>query len=157
MHHRGGDRDLGVAGVLIVDDQPALRAALHDLVSATPGLTLIGEADSGEEALEAVAALAPRMVIMDKRMPGIGGIEATQRITTQHPHIVVLLVSVERPEPELVRGCGAAAFLAKQHLSARALTEVWRTHGERATEPADRQRNHRSSADAPRDLRSFSD
>ena len=130
MHHSDGDRDLGEVGVLIVDDQPAFRATLRDLVNATPGLTLIGEADSGERALEAVAALAPRMVIIDKRMPGIGGIEATQWITRQHPHIVVVLVSVERPDAELVQGCGAAVFLAKQHLSARALTEVWRTHGE---------------------------
>ena len=116
--------------VLIVDDQATFRKALRDLVAATPGLTLAGEADSGEAALEAVESLSPRMVIMDKRMPGIGGVEATRRIVARNPQMVVLLVSVEVPELELMRGCGAAAFLRKQQLSPRALTAVWQVHGE---------------------------
>ena len=116
-------------GVLIVDDQPTFRKALRDLVAATPGLTLAGEADSGEAALEAVESLAPRMIIMDKRMPGIGGVEATRRIVDRHPETVVLLVSVEIPELELMNGCGAAAFLRKQSLSPRALSAVWEAHG----------------------------
>jgi len=115
--------------VLIVDDQPTFRKALRDLVAATPELSLAGEADSGEAALEAVASLAPRMVIMDKRMPGIGGLEATRRIVDRHPDMVVLLVSVEVPELQLMEGCGAAAFLRKQQLSPRALSAVWREHG----------------------------
>jgi DNA-binding NarL/FixJ family response regulator len=116
--------------VLIVDDQATFRKALRDLVTATPGLTLAGEADSGEAALEAVESLGPRMVIMDKRMPGIGGVEATRRIVARHPETVVLLVSVEVPEIELMQGCGAAAFLRKQQLSTHTLTEVWQAHGE---------------------------
>ena len=116
-------------GVLIVDDQPTFRNALRDLVAATPGLTLAGEADSGEAALEAVEAVGPRMVIMDKRMPGIGGLEATRRIVDRHPEVVVLLVSVEVPDVELMNGCGAAAFVRKQQLSPRALSEVWQAHG----------------------------
>jgi DNA-binding NarL/FixJ family response regulator len=115
--------------VLVVDDQPTFRSTLRDLVAATPGLVLAGEADSGEAALEAVASLSPRMVIMDKRMPGIGGVEATRRIVAKHPGIVVLLVSVEVPELELMLGSGAAAFLRKQQLSPRALAAVWEEHG----------------------------
>ena len=115
--------------VLVVDDQELFRETLRDLVSATPGLVLVGDADSGEAALDAVEALAPRMVIMDKRMPGMGGIEATRMLTTRHPGIVVLLVSIEAPDLELVRSCGAAAFLRKQQLTTRALREVWETHG----------------------------
>ena len=132
MH--GGPGELGAnesrpVGVLIVDDQPTFRKALRDLVAATPGLTLAGEVDSGEAAIDAVASLAPRMVIMDKRMPGIGGLEATRRIVDRHPDVVVLLVSVEVPELELMRECGASAFLRKQQLSPRALSAVWQTHG----------------------------
>ena len=124
----GDTNDAGPVGVLIVDDQATFRKALRDLVTATPGLALAGEADSGESALEALEALAPRLVIMDQRMPGIGGVEATRQIVARHPGTVVLLVSVEVPELELMRGCGAAAFLRKQNLSPRALTEVWQDH-----------------------------
>jgi DNA-binding NarL/FixJ family response regulator len=114
-------------GVLVVDDQELFRKALRDLVSATPELALVGEAESGEAALAAVEALSPRMVIMDKRMPGMGGIEATRLITERHPGLVVLLVSIEAPNAELMDSCGAAAFLRKQQLSPRALTEMWNT------------------------------
>jgi DNA-binding NarL/FixJ family response regulator len=51
------------------------------------------------------------MVIMDKRMPGIGGIEATRLLTERQPHLVVLLISVEDPDPTVVQCCGAVAFL----------------------------------------------
>ena len=115
--------------VLIVDDKATFRKALRDLVSATPGFTLVGEAESGEEALDLIERTAPQMVIMDKRMPGMGGVAATREITALHPEIVVLLVSVEVPDTELMHQSGAAAFLRKQELSPRALTAVWRDHG----------------------------
>jgi two-component system invasion response regulator UvrY len=116
-------------GVLVVDDQELFRKALRDLVSATPELALVGEAESGEAALAAVEALSPRMVIMDKRMPGMGGVEATRKLKVRHPDLVVLLVSVEVPESELMRSCGATGFLRKQQLSPRVLTEFWQAHG----------------------------
>jgi DNA-binding NarL/FixJ family response regulator len=116
--------------VLVVDDKSTFRKALRDLVAATPGLTLVGEAKSGEGALDVIDRLAPRMVIMDKRMPGMGGVAATREITARHPEVVVLLVSVEVPEMELMHQCGAAAFLRKQELTPRALTAVWQAHGE---------------------------
>jgi DNA-binding NarL/FixJ family response regulator len=71
------------------------------------------------------------MVIMDKRMPGMGGVEATRAITAQNPELVVLLVSVELPEFALMHACGAHAFLRKQQLTPRAIAEVWREHGAR--------------------------
>jgi two-component system invasion response regulator UvrY len=128
-HGEHSANDSQPVGVLIVDDQATFRKALRDLVAATPGLTLAGEAESGEAAIDAVEALAPRMVIMDKRMPGIGGVEATRRIVARHPDTVVLLVSVEIPELELMQGCGAAAFLRKQQLSPSELSAVWQAHG----------------------------
>ncbi len=111
--------------VLVVDDQASFRRALRELVAATDGFELVGDASSGEEALEAVDALAPRMVIMDKRMPGIGGVEATRLLTARHPEIVVLLVSLE-PDPRVMSACGASAFINKRDLSTRVLREAWR-------------------------------
>jgi DNA-binding NarL/FixJ family response regulator len=126
-----GEDERPAVEVLVVDDQEVFRKVLRDLVAATPGMALAGEADSGEAAVDAVEALSPRMVIMDKRMPGMGGVEATRAITARNPELVVLLVSVEVPEFTLMNACGAHAFLRKQHLTPHALAEVWREHGAR--------------------------
>ena len=117
--------------VLIVDDQATFRKALRDLVAATPGLTLAGEADSGEAALEAVESLSPRMVIMDKRMPGIGGVEAARRITAAHPETVVVLISIEDLDEfsQDAQACGAAALVRKQDFGPSLLRTIWKTHG----------------------------
>ena len=128
----GGDaapRKDGPIPVLVVDDQETFRAALRDLVAATNGLTLIGEAASGEAALEAVAELCPRLVIIDNRMPGMSGIEATRLLSARHPDVVVVLVSAEAFEDPAARSCGAAAFACKHDLSPRLLRELWRNHG----------------------------
>lgn len=118
--------------VLVVDDHAYFRDVLRDVVAATPGMTLAGEAASGEEAVDVVAALAPRLVIMDKRMQGIGGVEAARRITAQRPGIVVILVSVEEPRRDLLAASGAVAFLNKRKLSPAALTALWEKHGRQA-------------------------
>jgi two-component system invasion response regulator UvrY len=115
--------------VLVVDDQGLFRDVLRDVVLATPGMTLVGEAASGEAAIDAVEELSPRMVIMDKRMPGIGGIEAARLISARRPEIVVVLVSVEVPDPAVLEASGAVAFLHKRQLSPRALADVWRIYG----------------------------
>ena len=124
--HRGAEAPVSV---LIVDDQDLFRAVVRDVVRATPGMTLVGEAASGEEAVDAVENLSPRLVIIDKRMPGIGGVEAARRIRAGRPDIVVVLVSVEVPESEMLEASGAVAFLHKRQLSPRALAELWRTYG----------------------------
>jgi DNA-binding NarL/FixJ family response regulator len=115
--------------VLVVDDQEAFRIAMRELVAATEGFRLVGEAASGEAALDAAAEVSPQMVIMDKRMPGMGGVEATRILTARHPDVVVLLVSAEDPDPLLVRSCEAAGFARKQELSPWLLTGVWRGRG----------------------------
>jgi two-component system invasion response regulator UvrY len=118
------DNHGGNARVLVVDDQEIFRRTLCDLVGATGGLALAGEATSGEEAIDAVERLSPDMVIMDVRMPGMGGVEATRRLTELHEGLLVLLVSVEPGDPELMRDSGATGFLRKQELSPRRLREV---------------------------------
>jgi two-component system, NarL family, invasion response regulator UvrY len=122
----GGNKPISV---LIVDDQETFRAALRDVVAATQGLKLVGEATSGEQALAAADELSPQLVIMDKRMPGLGGVEATRLITSRHPRIVVVIVSVEEPHAQVLRASGAAGFIRKQDLSPRVLWDMWRAHG----------------------------
>lgn len=123
-----GSRDEDTVTVLLVDDQESFRSALRDLVDATKGFRLAGEATSGEAALEAADRLSPRMVIIDKRMPGMGGIEAVRRLAARHPQIVTLLVSIESPDPEHARGGAATAVARKQELSPAMLRHVWQTH-----------------------------
>lgn len=115
--------------MLVVDDNPQFREVLRDVVAATSGMTCLGTAASGEEALAAVEELAPRLVIMDKRMPGIGGIEAAARMAERDPGLVIVLVSVESPRAEVLEASRAAAFLDKRRLSPRTLAELWRSHG----------------------------
>jgi two-component system, NarL family, invasion response regulator UvrY len=116
--------------VLVVDDQEPFRSVLCEVVAGTDGFTLIGEASSGESAIRAAQELSPRMVIMDKRMPGMGGMEAARVLTDRHPEVVVLLISVEEaPDPRVLRACGAAAFACKQNLCPALLQRVWQRHG----------------------------
>lgn len=112
--------------ILTVDDQASFRSALRDVVDAAPGFRLVGEAASGEAGLEAVAALSPSLVIMDKRMPSMDGIEACRLLVERHPEVVVVITSVEDPNPAVLESCGAAAVVRKQDLSPRRLAALWR-------------------------------
>lgn len=115
--------------MLVVDDHDDFRALICEVVVATPGMALAGQARSGEEALDAIAELSPRLVIMDKRMPGLGGVETARLMTARHPGVVVILVSVEPPDAGVVEASGAAAFLHKRSISPGALAELWALHG----------------------------
>ena len=115
--------------MLVVDDQAVFRAVAGDVVRATPGMKLAGEATSGEDAIEAVEALSPRLVLMDKRMPGIGGVEAARAILARHPEVVIVVVSVEQRSAEVLEASGAVAFLPKRELSPHVLAELWATYG----------------------------
>jgi DNA-binding NarL/FixJ family response regulator len=121
-------RSRAVADVLVVDDQSRWRAILAELVREVPGLKVVGEATCGEEALEAAQHLRPQLVLMDIRMPGIGGFEATRRLTAAHPDVLVLLVSIDGRDAAAVRSSGAVAVVRKQELSAQALRDAWDAH-----------------------------
>jgi two-component system, NarL family, invasion response regulator UvrY len=115
--------------VLTVDDQASFRSVLREVVDAAPGFRLVGEVTSGEAALEAVETLSPLMVIMDKRMPGMDGIEACRVLVERYPEVVVVITSVEDPDSRVTESNGAAAFVRKQDLSPRRLANLWREHG----------------------------
>ncbi|MFF3839865.1 response regulator [Streptomyces sp. NPDC001930] len=101
--------------VLLVDDQPLVRAGLRVLMADNPDLLVVGEAGTGDEAVRLARELRPDVVVMDVRMPGMDGIEAT-RIVTAGPGAPRVLVLTTFDDDEYVYGAlrsGASGFLVK--------------------------------------------
>ena len=122
--------DRSTAAVLVVDDQPAFRAVLRRVVDRTAALVFIGEADSGEGAVELTRSLEPDLILMDVRMPGIGGLTATKQIKEVQPEVLVILVSTTHPEylVDAATACDADAAVWKSDLCPGLLEDLWRTH-----------------------------
>jgi two-component system, NarL family, invasion response regulator UvrY len=117
----------GRARVLAVDDHAAFLAVLHDVVTATGHLEMVGEAQCGESAVAAAHELQPDMVVMDVRMPGIGGIEAAERIKAHRPSTVVVLISTMHPDELALHGADSFvdAVIWKSRLRPRLLDDIW--------------------------------
>lgn len=122
---------MNAVAVIAVDDQPFFLGVARDVVRATPGFRWAGEAQSGEEAIETVDRVHPDLVLLDVRMPGIGGIEAARRIADEHPEVVVVLISVDDRESigEAAETSGAAELIGKQRFGPTLLRELWQRHG----------------------------
>lgn len=120
--------------VLVVDDQAPFRRAAKAVLAATPGFDAVGEAESGEQALDLVGALAPALVLMDINMPGIDGIEASRRIVDGHPGTVVFLLSTYRADdlPAGALDCGAADYIHKEDFGSAVLRTLWDRHAPHA-------------------------
>jgi DNA-binding NarL/FixJ family response regulator len=125
-----GGLTLDRVGVLAVDDQPIFLDVAREVIAATPGFYWVGGATCGPEALDAVAQLAPTLVLLDVRMPGMDGIETAQRISESHPDVIVVLVSVDE-SPALapaVAASGAATLVRKQEFGPEMLRRLWWAH-----------------------------
>jgi DNA-binding NarL/FixJ family response regulator len=80
--------------VLIADDHPLFRHGIQALLTATPDCAVVGEAETGEDAVALAATLQPDVILMDVHMPGVNGIEATRQILHTSPHIRILMVTM---------------------------------------------------------------
>ncbi len=101
--------------VLVVDDHDLVRMGITRMLSDVPGLSIVGEADSGESAITQARALKPDVVLMDVRMPGIGGLEATRKLLQHDRSIKIIAVTAcdEEPFPTRLMQAGASGYVTK--------------------------------------------
>ncbi len=117
--------------ILIADDHGVLRAGLRALLSAEPGMQVVGEAADGPEALRMAGELCPDVVLLDISMPGLGGIETTRQLAESLPDARVLILTVHEDEHLLreVMRAGAAGYVTKRAIEPEllnAIHAVWR-------------------------------
>jgi DNA-binding NarL/FixJ family response regulator len=101
--------------ILIVDDHPVTREGLHAALDIEEGVEVVGEAGSGEQAIENAGELRPDVVFMDVRMPGMGGIEAARAIREASPDTKVILVTVDESRASISEAiqAGVSGYLLK--------------------------------------------
>jgi DNA-binding NarL/FixJ family response regulator len=123
-----------VVKILIVDDHPVVREGLRGMLAGETDLEVVGEAGDGDEAVAAASALQPDVVLMDLRMPGTDGVEATRRLTalTQPPS--VLVITTYDTDHDILKAveAGATGYLLKD-TPRNELTEAVRTAAGGAT------------------------
>jgi DNA-binding NarL/FixJ family response regulator len=125
--------------ILIADDHPLFRDGLRALLESVSDMQVIGEAATGDEALTQARTLQPDVILMDLKMPGMNGIEATRRILHTSPHIRILVVTMFEDDDSVFAAirAGARGYLLKgaaQEETLRAIRAV--SHGEAIFGPA---------------------
>jgi DNA-binding NarL/FixJ family response regulator len=118
-----------MATVLVCDDSPTTREVLRRAVAAVPGVTRVVGASSGEEVLTRWPVERPSLVLMDVRMPGIGGVEATRRLLGRHSEASVIMLTVAEDADGVARAvaAGARGYVVKDADLAELTAAV--THG----------------------------
>ncbi|WP_122033122.1 UvrY/SirA/GacA family response regulator transcription factor [Aliivibrio sp. EL58] len=101
--------------VFLVDDHELVRTGIRRILEDVRGIKVVGEADSGEDAVKWCRTEQADIVLMDMNMPGIGGLEATKKILRFNPDmkVIVLTIHTENPFPTKVMQAGAAGYLTK--------------------------------------------
>lgn len=112
------NRNMTKMRVLLADDHPLAREGLRNMLNKSVGIEVVGEANSGAEALELVQTLAPDVLVLDMEMPGISGIEVMQKLKSESAPVKVLALSAHADQ-EYIMGVlrnGAAGYLLKGEL-----------------------------------------
>jgi DNA-binding NarL/FixJ family response regulator len=101
--------------IALVDDHELVRTGFRMILSREADIDIVGEAASGEEAVQLAKTLIPDVLLMDVHMPGISGLEATERIVRAQPKVRVIVVTMqdEKPFPRRLLEAGAAGYVTK--------------------------------------------
>jgi DNA-binding NarL/FixJ family response regulator len=112
--------------VLLVDDQDLVRMGMSMVLGQAEGIRVVGEATNGADAVERAGALHPDVVLMDVRMPGMDGIEATSILTSRYPDVSVLILTTFDLDEFALGGlrAGASGFLLKDALASELVQAV---------------------------------
>lgn len=124
--------------VVVVDDHPAVRVGVKALLGLVNGIDVVGEAATSDEAVQVIDTLIPDVVLMDLRMPGVGGLETTRLVTRAHRDVAVLVLTMIEDDASIYAAirAGARGYLRKESGSeelARAVTAA--ANGEFITSP----------------------
>ena len=147
--------------VLIVDDHPIVRDGLQGILAAHPDFEVVGQAANGAEAVRQTQALRPDVVLMDLRMPEMGGVEAIKLLRTRRPDTHILVLTTYDTDTEVLSAleAGATGYLLKDAPREDLIRAVKAAHrGESALSPAvasrlvDRVRGSEAGALSPREL-----
>lgn len=125
--------------ILLTDDQALFREGLRTLLSIEPSIEIAGEAANGAEAVEAARTLRPDLILMDLRMPVMGGVEATRRVREASPESRVLVLTTFHEDEEIFDAlrAGACGYLLKDTPSGRLVEAIHAAvRGESVIEPS---------------------
>jgi two-component system, NarL family, invasion response regulator UvrY len=120
----------GTIGVMLVDDHAVVRMGFRLLLEGSRDITVLGEAESGEDAVRRFAELKPDVVVMDISMPGIGGLEAIERILAKQPGIRILVLSAHEDamHARRVLKAGASGYLTKRSAAEELIRAIGLVH-----------------------------
>lgn len=122
--------NLDTVTILIADDHDIVRSGLSRMLASVSGFAVVAEVGSGEEALDRAEVLKPGVVLMDVRMPGIGGIEATSRMLRRAPEsrVIALTACADDPFPARLLEAGAYGFVTKDTAFDELVTAIRTVH-----------------------------
>lgn len=117
--------------VLLVDDHDLVRTGIRRLLEDVRGIRVVGEADSGEEAISQVRLKGPDVVLMDVTMPGIGGMEATRKLVAEDPNLKVIVCTIhtDSPFPHHLLQAGASGYVTKGSSVDEMVKAIREVHG----------------------------
>jgi NarL family two-component system response regulator LiaR len=124
---------------MLVDDHAVVRKGLRALLDREPSVEVAGEAEDGERALHLAERLRPDVILMDLEMPGIGGVEATRRISELQPEVRIVILTSHAAEEDVLPAlkAGALGYLLKHSAPEDVLSAIHQAHrGETALHPA---------------------
>ena len=116
--------------ILLVDDHELVRTGISRIIDDVKGMKVIGQAESGEDAVKWCRSNTPDVILMDMNMPGIGGLDAMHRILriNEEIKIIMLTIHTENPFPAKVMQAGAAGYLSKAAAPDEVLTAIRSVH-----------------------------
>lgn len=120
--------------ILLADDHTVMRSGLRALLERQPDFRVVGEAADGRQAVDLAESLCPDVVVADVAMPRLNGLDASQQITSRHPAIAVVILSMHSDESYVVRAlrAGARGYLLKDSAEADLISAIRAVHDGKA-------------------------